>query len=81
MLALFLRYPSFLGEVANYEESVTREWQQYDFQFSTGTGDLVWACAIGNLVSGFHFDGMYSNTALYHLYAPGHPSSSTAKTW
>ena len=56
VLALFLRYPSFLGEAANYEESVTREWLQYDFQFSTGTGDLVWVCAIGNLVSGFHFD-------------------------
>ena len=81
VLALFLRYPSFLGEAASCEDSVTRERQQHDFGCSTGTGDLVWACAIGSLVSGFHFVWMYSSTALYHLYPPGHPSSSTAKTW
>lgn len=50
VLALFLCYPSLLGEAASCEESVTRQWQQYDFQLNAGTGGLVWACAIGNLV-------------------------------
>lgn len=53
VLALFLCYPSFLGEAASCEDSVTREQQQHDFECSTGTGDLVWACAIGSLVSAF----------------------------
>ena len=47
VLALFLRYPSFLGEAAGCEDSVKGN--------GSSTGDLVWACAIGSLVSGFHF--------------------------
>lgn len=55
VLALLLRYPSFLGEAASCEDSVTRERQQHDFECSTGMGDLVWVCAVGSLVSGFPF--------------------------
>lgn len=73
-LCIFLAVPEKLPRC---EESVSRERQWCDFQLSTCTGDLVWACAVGNSVAGFYFAGMYSDMvfALYHLYPPGHSSS------